>query len=264
MRLVNAMCVLLGAVAVALELLALWVVLSANARAQRQADAIVAAIKLSPAIEFELQPQTLYRYNQRHQDGRSMADYDVEEEAVNGGVVVTGTLVPGLSEDTGRLRFNGKMHVRRNVTLPSPPASSSSSSSVASSPWNEALRDGEEQELLVLAQQRGVRCASASASDEGQEDEEIAEAECLLPRDVPPLFTIESASQTAFTAQSFESFGVNCKRGRPLEVVFDRSPFVVCVLDWFDTLDTWVKSGTRPANSQLTLFLTPALAASKA
>lgn len=266
MRLADALCVLLGAVAVALELLALWAIVSANARAQRQADAVVAAIQLSPAIEFQLQPQTLFRFDQRRQDGRSAVDRDNHEAVADGGVVATGTLVPGLSEDTGRLRFNGKMHVRRNVKLPSPPASTSSSSSsssaAASSTWNEALDGREEQEMLVLKQQRGVRYALAT--DEAREDEEDAEAECLLPRDVPPLFTIEAASQSAFAAQSFARFGLDCKRGRPLEVVFDRSPFVLCVLDWFDALNSCVRSETRPSGGQPMLFPTSTAAAGKA
>lgn len=269
----NAACVLLCASAVVFELLALWLIVSANARAQRQADAVVAAVKRASAVEFSLQPQTLYRYNQLHRDGPSNGA-DEEAEALSrpdgdatGGVVVTGRLVPRLSEDTGRLRFDGHMRVRRNVTLPSSqsPSSSSSASSSTFPSWNEAANgDGEEEELLVLKQQRGVRYSTITANSHDNEgaaadDDEV---KCLQPRDVPPLYTVEAASQTAFAAQSFASFGAHCKRGRPLEVLFDRLPFVICALDWFDDMDACVGSSSR-LHHPPSLFPTPAPTANK-
>lgn len=215
---VNLACASLTVFVIVFELLLLWRILSADARAKRQADAVLEAVKSSNAVEFLLLPHPT--------DPRFQLRQTARVEAI--GVAATGRLIPMLSMDTGNLRFDGQMNVMHNASQPLDTSTVLSSPSPSAVPsWSESIAAGNLQEMYVLHDQRGARFSG----------DEADRVDCLAPAGIPPLFALEAVSGSAFAAHSFASFGVFCKHGRPLEVMFDRSPFVLCALDWLGDLN---------------------------
>lgn len=110
-------------------------------------------------------------------------------------VKVSGSLIPRTSEDSGQLRFDGWIQVETNAS---------------------------EVHELVLANHRGYRTIRKAPSMK------VVSEGCLNTHDLPPLHALEAIPQSAFRADEFSRFGVNCTMGKPIEMLFMDVPFVFC------------------------------------
>lgn len=110
-------------------------------------------------------------------------------------VKVNGSLIPRTSEDSGQLRFDGWVQVETNTS---------------------------EVHELVLSNHRGYRTIREALSMK------VVSEGCLSTHDLPPLHALEAIPQTAFRADEFSAFGVNCTVGKPIEMLFMDVPFMFC------------------------------------
>lgn len=127
-------------------------------------------------------------------------------------VKVSGSLMPRISEDSGQLRFDGWIHVETNAS---------------------------QVHELVLANHRGYRTIRALASMK------VVSEGCLSTHDdLPPLHALEAIPGSAFRADEFSAFGVNCTVGKPIEMLFMDVPFVLCADDGV------ISESSRPSKSK--------------
>lgn len=110
-------------------------------------------------------------------------------------VKVSGALIPRTSEDSGRLRFDGWIHIETNAS---------------------------QRHEMTLANHRGYRTVRELPSLK------IASEGCLTTDDILPLHAMEAVASSAFRAEELSAFGVNCSYGQAIEVVFMGVPFVHC------------------------------------
>ncbi|RLN86517.1 hypothetical protein BBJ28_00011905 [Nothophytophthora sp. Chile5] len=165
-------CMALGVLVAVAVAMCFWVAARYDSTAQRQMNAILSAVESASAIEFRL---TLLQYH--GSSARANA---------------TGHLHPRTSEDSGKLRFDGRVILE----------------TFASNTTEE----------LVLVNHRGSRRG-------------VEATRCLTTQEIPPLHTLEAAARSVFKPHTASTFGaLNCSK--PLEFLFFDDPFVICAEEW--------------------------------
>lgn len=179
-------CLVLCVLAVATVCVCFGVAAVASSEPTARAEALLARIRAASAVEVSVAFKADDTGSRRVR--RALYDPTV--------VRVHGTLFPQTSEDTGRLRFDGWLHVETNAS---------------------------ERHELTLANHRGYRTVRALPSLA------LVREGCLHAGDIPPLHATEAIASTAFWAGELSAFGVNCSSREAIEVLFMGVPFVHCV-----------------------------------
>lgn len=152
----------------------------------------------SEALEKHLQHQKKLRMRRRTRKKETAPVRPAESQLQSHDpsvVKVSGKLIPRISEDSGWLRFDGWIQIETNAS---------------------------QVHELVLANHRGYRTICELPSMKT-----VSEG-CLSTEDIPPLHALEAIPHSAFRAEEFSAFGVNCTVGKPIEMLFVGVPFVFC------------------------------------
>lgn len=194
-------CVAVGALGIVAVALCLFYWSSiASSSAHRQMNGVWRHVQTAKMVQFAVKAAR----EEGSQANKTRAWARLED----GCVAMYGQLFPRQSNDSGRLGFDGWIRIESNTN---------------------DVRE------LLLWQYRGYERVSSPRpqSDGGF----IAKQRCLSTSDLPPLHAMDAAVENAFMAQDFGSFQVQCHtRKKPVEIVFEGVPVVVCAGDFLSGL----------------------------
>lgn len=192
----------LGVVAVALCLF-YWSSI-ASSSAHRQMNGVWRSVQTAKMVQFAVKAAN-NGSDGGSQGTKTRAWWDRLDD---GCVAMYGQLFPRQSNDSGRLGFDG---------------------------WIRIEFDTNDVRELLLWQYRGYELLRTPRPQ--PDGGFIADQGCLSTADLPPLHAVDAAVGTAFEAQDFDSFHVQCHAWKkPVEIVFDGVPFVVCAGDTLPAL----------------------------
>lgn len=184
----NCVCAMLCAIASVAVVALLSSAIAGFTASTRPIDTVLAHVERARVVDFALAFNT-----SRQERDRSRRRVQL---LVNASVVrVNGTLRPRWSEDSGRLRFDGVVHVETSAL---------------------------ERHDIVLANHRAFRTVRALPSLA------VVREACVTTAELPPLHAVDAIPRSAFRAADVSAFGVTCARSRPIELLFMDVPFVFC------------------------------------